>query len=177
MLGTLREDATCGPAGSPPAHPRSSASHRSPSPGRIITCPLPARQRWRERSLPSQLGLGGVVPCARERAAVPAPAAVANSPGHAELPWSSVRPWRDRDLKGANIRVASRVGEAWEDRRHGVLVALPRRAGAAIATLARHDLGLELGEPADRHLREGEPRRDRQLADAGNTLERFYARE
>src|SRR5438128_1452276 len=30
-------------------------------------------------------------------------------------------------VKGANIRVAPLWGEAWEDRRHGLLVPLPRR--------------------------------------------------
>jgi hypothetical protein len=34
-------------------------------------------------------------------------------------------------LKGANIGVAARWGGGWEDRRYGVLLLLPRRAGFA----------------------------------------------
>ena len=34
-------------------------------------------------------------------------------------------------LKGANIRVTSRVGEAWEDRWHGSCLPLPRPSGFA----------------------------------------------
>src|SRR5947207_7371145 len=43
----------------------------------------------------------------------------------------------------------------------------------AIATLSRCDPRLELGQPARCHLREGEPRRDRQLAHASEALEEF----
>src|SRR6266542_1395096 len=42
-----------------------------------------------------------------------------------------------------------------------------------LAPLTRHDLRLELSEPASRHLGEGEPRRERQLADAGGALAQF----
>lgn len=43
----------------------------------------------------------------------------------------------------------------------------------SIATLAPCDLGLELRQPARCHLREGEPRRERQLPDPGNALKQF----
>ena len=38
---------------------------------------------------------------------------------------------RNLALKGADNRVAALLGKAWEDRRHGLLVALPRGAGSA----------------------------------------------
>ena len=41
------------------------------------------------------------------------------------------RAWEYRatpGLKGANIAVAAPLSEGWEDRRHGFLVSLPRRA-------------------------------------------------
>jgi hypothetical protein len=37
----------------------------------------------------------------------------------------------EQDLKGANIGVASRWREGWEDLRHGLLLSLPRCAGSA----------------------------------------------
>jgi putative transposase len=37
----------------------------------------------------------------------------------------------DDHLKGTNIGVASPSGQGWEDRGHGLLLPLPRRAGAA----------------------------------------------
>jgi hypothetical protein len=43
----------------------------------------------------------------------------------------------------------------------------------SLASLTRCDLHLEIGQPPLCHLREGEPRRDRQLADAGNTLKQL----
>jgi hypothetical protein len=57
-------------------------------------------------------------------------------PINAFLP-EEINSWNDQSvrralrLKGANIRVTSLRGEAWEDRRHGSLVPLSRRAGSA----------------------------------------------
>lgn len=45
-----------------------------------------------------------------------------------------VRPLRASGLKGANIAVTPSERDGWEDRRHGLLLPLPRRSGSTGGT-------------------------------------------